>query len=240
MSAAIRHLIIIIAITVLSIPAAAQSWGEDFDSHPAGTFPPGWFLKYSGMGADYQEVDGSEYVSAPHSFKLEGATNWVAAAQYTLPYTSDCVRVEVDVLPTEVTTPNFGDNIAGVHLALPGYGVQQPRIDVIFGPSHEGGYVFTWGGDYDHTWSPIQFTPGEWCHVTIVAFFDLRTFSVWIDGELLEQDTLMNGDYWYEVVELHAGNSCQTRTWFDNLEVYWDPGCPVESTTWGAIKAVYR
>ena len=234
-------LFIMVAACVLS-PAVtcAQSWTEDFDAIPVGTFPPGWFLKYDGMGAEYQVVDNQEYVSAPNSFKLEGASNWVAAAQYTLLVTTGCVRVEVDVLPTEVTTPTFGDNVAGVHLALSGYGVPQPRVDVIFGPSNVGSYVYTWSGSHSHLWSPIQFTPGEWCHVTIFAQFDLRWFSVWIDGQLLEEQIPLNGDYWYEVVELHAGNSCQTRAWFDNLEVHWEPLCPIEPSTWGAIKAAFR
>lgn len=234
-------LAVAVVMGVACVGARAEEWSEDFDALALGEFPPGWFLKYSGLGSEYQEVDDQEYVSPFQSLKLEGQPNWVAAAQYPFsdPGSWPNVILEVDVFPTEVTPATFGDNIAGVHLAMSGYGVEQPYVNVIFGGSHTGSYIFTWGGPYDHTWSPISFTPGQWYHVRIEADFEVRLFSVWIDGQLLEQDTAMNGDVWYEMFEVHAGNSCQTRVWFDNAVVTRGPINPVEASSWGLIKSLY-
>lgn len=75
-------------LTVLSGVASAETpvFEENFGSYSIGTFPSsgGWNLKYSGYGTSYQIVDNSQYVSSPSSLKLEGKSNWAAAADHTL------------------------------------------------------------------------------------------------------------------------------------------------------------
>jgi hypothetical protein len=125
--------------------------------------------------------------------------------------------LEADVLPTEVSPASWGDNVAFVLFGEFGC---SPNVGVWFGPSHTGSRLWTPNGPYDHTTGP-QYTQGEWHHVRIEADFELRLFSAWVDGELLEAETPMSGDCQYPVLQVGAGNSTHTKTWFDDVSLHW-------------------
>jgi len=78
---------------------------ENFDNFPLGAFPSsgGWQLIYSGLGASYQHVDNTQFVSPPQALHLVGSSCFSGTAYHPV------------ALPSQLTFEGsvFVDQIVG-------------------------------------------------------------------------------------------------------------------------------
>jgi PKD repeat protein len=193
-------------INVSSSPTVTI-FADNFDSYSAGTFPSsgGWNLKYNGYGSSYQKVDNSQYISRPNSLKLEGKSNWAAAADHNLSKKPDNIIAEVDV---KVTRPDGGTT--GWANAI--VNIVDPDVD--WGKSY-GMVVF----GANKLVGNIPYNYDQWYHVKIQTDMKNRIFNAWVNGTQIITNSPVPSDGFYKTIRVTADNSGHTCAWFDNLKV---------------------
>ncbi|MDQ1352871.1 MAG: hypothetical protein QG657_3177 [Acidobacteriota bacterium] len=197
---------------------------EDFESYAVGTFPfsGGWQLINSGWGTQYQEIDNSNFISAPQSLKMEGSTNWAASIvnEFLLPDgTPNTIYYEFWVKVTRLENP------------------------VMWSPDFR-----FWAGKYggnSHSFGSIDFQPnqllsgkeflifngvqgpevnlGQWYKVKIKYDLQSDIGDVWLSDTLVFSQVPLGtttSHYFEPAISFEGGNDCHTRVWVDDVNVY--------------------
>jgi hypothetical protein len=192
-------------------------FSDDFDAYLAGEFPVDWMLMSPGCGENFQFIDNTQCVSAPHSLKLEAERSEKASVIYPLELDSMNVTLELDIRTTELNEPDPADDIAYVYI---GDGKRGENIGVRFGSSLKGQQIYIPTGSRSRG-PGLSYNQGEWIHLQINADFEAGQYEVIVNGELMESAipmTLSSSEYLE--IGLTAETGCHSRVWFDNIQLY--------------------
>jgi len=195
---------------------------EDFESYTVGTFPSsgGWELVFDGYGDDYQYVTNTTSISGSKSLQLEGAANWSANAVKNLSSTPDIVYLEgyVKTSKVEPSVMNYSEAIIGFHnLDIGPWGNWYAHV--YFGCDNTIGFSGS-GGNYVNLQT---YNDNQWYKVKIKYDAVNKKGDVWIDDILKASNVdlgVNSGSY--NSICLLGGNDTHTRSWFDDVKVYYD------------------
>ncbi len=198
---------------------------EDFESYPVGTFPSsgGWELVYNGYGSQYQIITDAEAVSGSKSLQLEGASNWSANAVKQLSSTPDIVWFEGYIKTVKLETNGLDHNpMASISLFNENYGTWGETYcniifylnDTIYLPSNYGSYHHIYIQPYNY---------GQWYKVKVKYDAINLKADVWIN-DILKLSNVDVGQFEgsYNSICLLGGNNMHTRSWFDDVKVWYN------------------
>jgi len=194
---------------------------EDFESYTVGTFPSsgGWELVFDGYGDDYQYVTNTTSISGSKSLQLEGAANWSANAVKNLSSTPDIVYLEGYVKPTKVEPSVMNYPVASISFFNKDAGTWGSSFAwVFFNWDYK---IYLYGATAVLELQP--YTEGQWYKIKIKYDKVNQKVDVWIDN-ILKASNFYIGEQnsSYNSVCLFGGNDTHTRSWFDDVKVYYD------------------
>jgi hypothetical protein len=195
---------------------------ENFDSYAANTFPDmgGWTLIYDGKGTPYQVISTEKAVSGSQAFKLEGRPGWAALALKNLDEIPDEIFLEANI-NTQKSTPGWtawpeaSIYLYNKDLATWGTSYVNLTFDVDNKIQFGASYVpFTYVQDY---------VDGQWYKVKIKYNRIEDKAWLWINDVLMIEDLDFSGPTGeYNSVALVSGNGADTKSFFDDLKVWYE------------------
>jgi len=192
---------------------------EDFESYEVGTFPysGGWNLVYNGYGNEYQYVSDSTSISGTKSLQLEGQTNWMANAQKEFSETPEIIFYEVYVKTKKLAGSVMNYAEAAVALYNPNIGTWGTAYaEVTF--RYDEKIWFGYNNVELQNW-----LPDTWYKVKVKYDQVNKTGDVWINDELKASNVdFSNLTGTYDSIELVSGNDTHTRSWFDDVKVWYE------------------
>jgi hypothetical protein len=228
-----RMLLLSVCLALVPTLAAAQPWSDNFDSYPIGGLigNGGWAGWNDNPAADAL-VTNQVARSAPNSVEIlptsdvvqefSGATSgqWVIGGYNYIPTGGSGVQFFI-LLNTY--SPN---------------GTQNWSLDLGFDQS--AGVVF----DFDDPGSPtLPIIYNQWVEVRVEIDLDANLQAVFYDGQLLTQKSWTEGASGggavnIDTLDLFSNNG--STIWWDDLYLMMEGTTPVEPTSWGHIKSVFK
>lgn len=235
----IAALTLIAAIILVAVMAEAESitWQEDFESIADGQIPPGW---YSGGGHTDFGVSSANACNGSRSLRVAGIVGQCWGGGVTTRISPD--GAYPDVMALQVTIEIGDEALSGCH----------PRyLDITMGQNatwqlpkrflllvNEVGGVFGGAGVYLGDIQPNS------CHSVNIVYQRLDASSVYLQyrldqGPIIEavdttytyEDNLSWLQFW----------APEGTCWFDDIAVtVGDYDVSIESSSWGAVKAMFR
>jgi len=193
---------------------------DDFDDQSVGTLPEGWTILYNGTGDTNQIIVDTLSHSAPHSFQLEGDSNWAANIYKTPPYLPDRTVVEA-ALYIEAAVSGHSGWMALYNKDVGDWGTRVGGLD------YRDGHFYAYYNDGD-SYDLGAFTPQRWYEVRIDYDLQARTYRIHIDGTLMEGTLEGNTTDTFPMhpsvdplqLMLTAGNGDRVKVFYDDVRLY--------------------
>jgi hypothetical protein len=224
MAGAALALAILLGLAVVAAPLAhAQSWLDNFESYPLGSFPsPNW----QPSGNNGTSIVNSTYVSPRQSVQMFGVIGgcWAAVMhrqlQVTPPYT------------IELFARNGNESLSGCHPV-------RAKVGLNTGPSwtYPERILATFGanGDFLTNWPTVTKGPAfpllTWVKVQITyEFLSAKRVRIryWLNGQFYKSVTLAPTSFESQLAWL-TPTSGEGTSWFDDVSV--TSGLPILTTT---------
>lgn len=221
---------------------------EGFDSLEDGVYPPGWGKIYSGRGWGYCEVSNEKSSSPNNSLKMQGKRDWSQAVGWRLPAPPDKtvtyynyyyglppeeyaetvswlennpdVWVEVKVMtaaaPSGSRTSPWPMASVGFYKVLPRWGTNYGMVSFYYDEAN--GVYSIENPAFENS---MSYVPETWYTVKIHLDMKTRTFSSWVDGQVLHSERPVDPAEYPEMLVLIAGDLADyTSVWFDDVKIW--------------------
>ena len=228
----LRHLAFVLVAVFLVAPVATAQWYENFDSYELGSglIGQGGWEGWDGS-PDFDGFVSDDYAySTPHSAQIIGTSDLIH--QFT-DYTSGAwvttawVYVPMDFqgqsyfLMRNTYSHGGSDNNWSVQIMFDSAGIVESYPEAV----------------------QLPLIQGEWVELRIEIDLDADIQTCYYDDQMLYQKSWVEGVSGGGVPSIACidlfGNAA-TAVYYDDLSIDEMGGTPVEDTTWGAVKALYR
>jgi PKD repeat protein/uncharacterized protein YeaC (DUF1315 family) len=196
---------------------------DDFENDPVGSLPDTWVIRYNGTGTANQKVVDNPVKNGVRAFQLEGAGNWAAQLDFTLPELPNQYSVEMWIQAEKVLSGGTGGFM--LFNTANSWGSDVIRVDFYNGNIT----VFNRVGSTLGTRYTLQsYVPGQWYHIKAVTDFNNYTCKIYIDGVQATGTDGTNTVSEFPMLTtlsplyltLVAGNSGTTKMFFDDVKIY--------------------
>ncbi len=228
----LRHLLGgALATVLLLLPVAGAEWSDDFDSYAVGSGmigQGGWEGWDASPAADAYVSDLYAF-SSPHSVEIVPTSDLIH--QFT-GYTSGAwVFTAYVYVPTDFSGQSY-------FLLLNTYNHGGPynwSSQVMF---DSGGFVESYPEGVQ-----LPLITGQWVELMIEIDLDLDVQTFYYGGTMLYEKSWIDGvsgggEVNIACVDLYGNNA--SPVYYDDCSLIEDGTVPVENTTWGGIKGLYR
>lgn len=223
----------IVALALALAPAAGLAWQDNFDTYPVGPLvPQGGWIGWNGNAAATAYVVNQPFRSAPNSAEIRPTTDCVQ--QYTGINSGQWVFTAYSYVPTGQTGEQY-------FILLNTYPAS---------PSNNWSCQILLNGttgvvsDADNPNGPtIPIVRNQWVLLQVFIDFGIDQQTIFYNGVLLNQKswtagTAPGGALNLAALDLFSNNA--PAIYWDDLVLREAGATPVESTSWGQIKANFR
>ncbi|TJX15884.1 hypothetical protein E9840_01635 [Tissierella creatinini] len=189
---------------------------EDFEYYDENAYPSSFNLKYDGTGSGNQKVISTLDYNNENTkvFQLEGAGSWASEQYVNLPSElPEVLILEAYIMPVsgnspgEISLRNLNVGTWGTRVATVWFG-QNGKIQAIPDGNHLSPIDL---GDY---------TFGQWYNIRLEANLLTKTYDVYIDGTMVEEDIPTHQTVEPKTISLVAGNLGTNKIYYDNVGLY--------------------